>query len=245
MDLVISFYVGDYDSAAWAFNKLKGFWEDENRGQVPLGWAVNPTLSIRFPPIFDYMYANLSPADRITTGDSGAGYVNPTQLLEPRDVSGLPSGWDVWATHCKKWYKKFDMVFTGFLINGAAGNMTVEAESGYTEFSPLGGTEQTGYAPDGQGVHLQNDVPFFQEWDISGDVGAAVDTILGEDDPSSECPQFHVYRSILQSPTYHLDVVNGVAAESRHVAVVDPLELSLLATLSLGSGGHWRNACSD
>jgi hypothetical protein len=227
----ISFYVGDYDSAAWAFNELKGFWDDPNRGAVPLGWAVNPVLAIRFPPIFDYMYSTLRPNDRLTTGDSGAGYVNPTQLLPPRDVSGLPSGRDVWVAHCEKWYTQMDMTFTGFLINGAAGVMTKEAEAMYSSFSPHGGTEQTGYAPDNQGVHMQNRMPFFQESDIPADVSTAVETILSQDVPGTL--QFHVYRSILQSPTYHLNVVNNVHAQSSNAEFVDPIVLSMLASSHL------------
>ena len=85
------------------------------------------------------MYSSLRANDRITTGDSGAGYVNPTQLLRPRDISGLPSAEDVWIEHCQKWYERFDMQFTGFLINGAAGPMTDKAEQMYNSFSKYGG----------------------------------------------------------------------------------------------------------
>ncbi len=192
---------------------------------------MNPVLAIRFPPIFEYMYSSLTANDRITTGDSGAGYVNPTQLFFPRQVSNLPSGAEVWSAHCTEWYTRFDMSFTGFLINGASGSMTNEAERMYNSFSPFGCTEQTGYAPDGQGVHLQNGVPFFQEWDIPGDTNDAVQTILSQDMPTSSEPQFHVYRSILQTPTYHLNVADGVQTQSgSHIVVVDPLELSLLAS---------------
>lgn len=192
---------------------------------------MNPTLSIRFPPIFDYMYSSLTENDRITTGDSGAGYVNPTQLLRPRDISNLPSAEDVWVAHCEEWYRKMDIAFTGFLINGASGTMTEAAESMYYSFSSYGGTEQTGYAPDGKGVHLQSGMPFFQETDISSDAGAAAQVILSQDYPGEV--QFHVYRSILQSPSYHLDIVNQVRAQSAHIEVVDPLVLSMLASIAL------------
>ncbi len=47
------FYVGDYDSASWLYNMLKQNWDDPARGTVPLGWAVDPNLSVRFPLIFD------------------------------------------------------------------------------------------------------------------------------------------------------------------------------------------------
>jgi hypothetical protein len=231
--LVCSFYVGDYDSAAWVFNELPSKWADSNRGSVPLGWAINPTLSIRFPPMFDIMYSSLTANDRITSGDSGAGYVNPTQLLEPRDISGLPSARDLWVAHNKKWYSKFDLTFTGFLINGASGGMTTEAELMNNEFSPHGSTEQTGYSPTGTSPHLQDGVPFFPETDISGDVNDAANTILSQNDAGSLKPQFHVYRSILQTPTYHKNVVEVVQSQASNILFVDPIVLSLLAQLAV------------
>ena len=179
------------------------------------------------------MYGSLTENDRVTSGDSGAGYVNPTQLLRPREISGLAPADDIWAEHNKLWYNKFDIQFTGFLINGAAGPMTDEAERLYNSFSPYGGTEQTGYAPGGKtGVHLQRGVPYFQEMDIPGDEDEATRQILGDDNVNAGV-QFHVYRSILQSPTYHFNVMNKVQAQSGHVVVVEPLALSILAQLHL------------
>jgi hypothetical protein len=229
----VSFYVGDYDSAAWVFNELPSKWLDVNRGTVPLGWAINPTIAVRFPPIFEMMYSSLTANDRITSGDSGAGYVNPTQLIEPRDMSGLPSATDLWIQHNQHWFGKFDLTFTGFLINGASGPMTTEAELMNNAFSPHGGTEQSGYSPTGKSPHLQNGVPFFAETDISGDVNEAAQTILTENDSSSSRPQFHVYRSILQTPTYHKKVVELVQSQASNVVFVDPVVLSMLASLAI------------
>jgi hypothetical protein len=45
-----------------------------------LGWAWNPNLSKRFPLIWEHAYATLSSNDRITTGDSGPGYVILTHM---------------------------------------------------------------------------------------------------------------------------------------------------------------------
>lgn len=62
-----SFYVGDYDSASWLYNEFDAKWNDTARGTVPLGWAVDPNLSARFPPIFDLIFRTKTPADRLTT----------------------------------------------------------------------------------------------------------------------------------------------------------------------------------
>ena len=60
-----------------------------SQGSVPIGWAVDAELSLRFPVIFPYLYATATQNDVIISGDSGAGYLNPTQLLPPRAVSNI------------------------------------------------------------------------------------------------------------------------------------------------------------
>jgi hypothetical protein len=78
--LYYMFYVGDYDSAAWLYSQFWSHWNDTARGSVPLGWGVDPELSLRFPTIFPFLYDSLTANDVLITGDSGPGYINPTQL---------------------------------------------------------------------------------------------------------------------------------------------------------------------
>ncbi len=80
----------------------------------------------------------MSQNDYFTSGDSGAGYISPTEILEPR-TSKLPSGQDVWVQHNQYYFSRFNLKFTGFLINGAAGPMTDQAEKMYQQFSYDGG----------------------------------------------------------------------------------------------------------
>ena len=79
-----SIYVGDYDSAAWLYQKLPEIWDDPNRGKIPLGWAFNPALAQRFPVGLAYTRATATPNDTFITGDSGFGYLNPGFLVPPR-----------------------------------------------------------------------------------------------------------------------------------------------------------------
>lgn len=101
-----AFYVGDYDSAAWPYSQLHAKFDDAARGSVPLGWALDPNTALRAPMVLDYVFRNLSPTDRVTTGDSGAGYVNPTQLLAPRKWSNYSSAAHVWAQWNKRWFRQ-------------------------------------------------------------------------------------------------------------------------------------------
>ncbi len=78
---------------------------------------------------------------------------------------------------------------------------------------------------------MQRGVPYFQENDIPGDVNQAASVILAENVPG--VLQFHVYRSILVSPTFHVEVMNEVNKQANNVVVVDPLVLSMLASKAL------------
>lgn len=77
-------YQGDYDSAAWLASQLPLHWSDPARGQVPLGWGLDPNLAARMPQVFPWVYGSLTANDTVITGDSGAGYLNPTNLYGPQ-----------------------------------------------------------------------------------------------------------------------------------------------------------------
>ena len=79
--------MGDFDSAAWMYQKLPELWDNPSRGTIPLGWAFNPNLSDRFPVGFHYTRQTKTDSDYFVTGDSGAGYLNPGMLIPPREIS--------------------------------------------------------------------------------------------------------------------------------------------------------------
>jgi hypothetical protein len=75
--------------------------DDPKRGQVPIGWAIDSELSMRFPVIYKHLYETKTPNDYFISGDSGAGYLNPTLLL-PDPVTGRRGGSDddvTYASH--------------------------------------------------------------------------------------------------------------------------------------------------
>ncbi|MDQ2732326.1 MAG: hypothetical protein M3Y56_11750, partial [Armatimonadota bacterium] len=59
----VSIYVGDYDSAAWMYQRIPDLWDDPARGSIPLGWAFNPTLDQRFPVGLAYTRKTATPND--------------------------------------------------------------------------------------------------------------------------------------------------------------------------------------
>ena len=133
----VTFYGGDYDSAAWLKLHVMNFWQDPARGTLPINWAFNPNLSERAPMVFDYIHENLTDNDFFSAGDTGAGYVIPAALYESCSLRELPDGSKAWAEHCAYYYDKFDLDNTGFIINGHY-PMTTEIMKTFSEFSPVG-----------------------------------------------------------------------------------------------------------
>ena len=194
----ITLYAGDYDSAAWVYQMMPRFWSDPNRGSVPITWAFNPTLANRFAPGFDYLRKTATPNDLFVAGDSGAGYVNAEALVPPRPISGLPSALDIWTDHCKKYYTRWDLSATGFLIDGFSRRISEEGRKAYALFSP-DGIVQHHYGESG----ITDGMPWLgMKYDLPNapDPAEAARIVLNDVQISDE-PQFFVYRTILWSPT--------------------------------------------
>ena len=222
----VTFYVGDYDSAAWLYQRLPALWNDPARGTVPLGWAFNPNLADRFPVGLDWARRTATPNDHFITGDSGAGYLNPGNLDGDRPFSHLPPGLNTWEAHCRRYYQTWDLSLTGFIIDGDARPMSLDALAAYARFSPDGFIAQklpaySGLVPGTQTPYLRmgSDMPNPDQTDealrriqatFSGDEGAG--------------PHFHIFRTILWSPSAHKKLFTRLGALP-NVRIVDPYTL--------------------
>lgn len=218
----VAFYVGDYDSAAWLYRMMPETWDDPRRGTVPLGWAFNPNLADRFPVGMDYARRTATPNDAFITGDSGAGYLNPGNLVPPRQWSGLPSGLDAWIAHNRPYYRRWDLTVTGFIIDGYAPAMTPEVLRAYARLSP-GGVVAQKVPP----ISLVDGVPFLRMGaDLNGgDLVGSAKTILDE----AATPGFRIYRTILWTVKQHRELVERVKAANPDVVFVTPPLLMELA----------------
>lgn len=219
----VALYGGDYDSAAWLYWQLPDMWRDPARGQAPVGWAFNPNLADRFALGMHYARTRAIEGDIFIAGDNGAGYVNPSRLVEPRVHSGLPSGIKVWEEHCSRYYRRWDLSLTGFLIDGYAPPSAGKVLDAYSRFSPDG---VVGQKVPHETIH--GNMPLLRmEWDIY-DVGAGADVIVTRS--RADQPQFSVYRTILWSPTKLKALTDRVKADprGRDIEFVDPHTLMLL-----------------
>ena len=220
--IFVSFYVGDYDSAAWLYERIPDLWNESARGQVPMGWAFNPTLAERFPLGLAWTRKTASPNDKFISGDSGAGYLNPGYLVPPRKWSDLPSGLAAWEKHCTGYYKRWDLTITGFVIDGYAPPMNDEVKKAYARFSPTGVVAQK--IPERSMV---DGVPFLRmSSDLGGTSEQAANTIANT--ATKVGPGFAIYRTILWGPQGHKDIVEHLKTLRPDIEVVDPYTLFLL-----------------
>jgi hypothetical protein len=226
----ILYYGGDYDSAAWFANLFKNLWDDPKRGSVPVAWAVNPNLYDRFPLLHSYLYKTRTASDFFVSGDSGSGYLNPTQLFEPRQFSGLPPADDLWIKRNRYYFNKFNIKHTGFVINGDSGALTNSSDLMYTKFSPLGFTRQQGYTTLGETALIPGTrVPSFTETDLSNP--NEVQQIVSDYKPNAV--RFVVFRGVLRSATNYANIAEQVQKIQPNITFVDPYTFALLARIHL------------
>ncbi len=222
----ITFYVGDYDSAAWLYHRLPGIWNDPTRGTIPLGWAFDPNLADRFPVGLEWTRRTATPNDHFMSGDSGAGYLNPGFLDGDRPFSGLPSGLDVWSEHCRKYYHQWDLSLTGFVIDGDSRAMSAQTLAAYAKFSPDGVVAQR--LPGAQGLIPGTETPYrvmgsdMPNGDQTDEAFARIRGQISGD--SGTGPHFHIFRTILWSPSQHKQLFDRLK-QLPNVEVVDPYTL--------------------
>lgn len=226
----VTHYVGDYDAAAWLWWNMPHLWTDPGRGSVPLSWAINPVLAIRFPFCLHWMRTTATEMDVFTAGDSGAGYVNPRNLCEPRPYAGLPSALPAWEVHCRGWFDRFDLDVIGFIIDGHCESMTDEGFDTYGRIAPGGFVLHRHPEPGG----LHNGVPWIC---YSGDLpmwdGVEEDwvrEIEGALRPGG--PHFHIFRAVIQRPSLYARVDRMLRESAGHpYRMVDLRTLMMLVRL--------------
>lgn len=209
------FYVGDYDSAAWLYQHMPSVWDHPARGRLPLMWCISPVLDRRAPMAMDYLRRTASPNDYFAAADNGAGYLNPGMLQEPREISGLPSGLEVWADHCRPFYERWGVTITGFIIDGYAPGFNKDGLDCYARFSPNGIVPQKVPA-----TLLHGNMPVLRASYDLGDNAEGAARIIVERVAKRSVP-FHWFRAILKSPDWYIEVCNRTRAANPRIELLD------------------------
>lgn len=202
-----SHYAGDYDATAWVYRKMPEIWTDPMRGALPLTWPINPNLAQRFPFGLLWLRQTATEKDVFVAGDSGAGYVNPHQLSEPREFSGLSSGVPLWERWNTRWYRQWDLDATGFVVDGHTPFMTEDALAAYARFSPAGlGTQLKPPQAIFEGMPMLRIQTYFKPADASGFLNAAVEQMQRDFVNTSARPAFLTFRSVLWKPEHFVQL---------------------------------------
>jgi len=164
----------------------------------------------------DYYRETATANDYFVSADNGAGYLMPGMLQEPRPVSGLKSGLDAWADHCRKYFNRWDLTITGFVIDGTAPGLSKEGLDCYASFSPDGIVPQK--IPltllHGEMPVLRSDEDVIAE----NPKEAALHVI---DRVGKRPIPFHWFRNILKTPTWYKDVVSEIRVLNPSVELLD------------------------
>ena len=205
------FYVGDYDAAAWLYQRTMDIWDDPARGEVPMMWAISPIIQNRAPMAMDYIRKTATQNDYFVAADNGAGYVNPGMLqysrhhVKERPISGLPSGIETWRKHCKKYYDKWGLSITGFIIDGFAQSMNQSSLECYESFSPNGIVWQKGAVS-----YLHNNMPVIRsDYDIQDNNPVDAARLVIKRVNARPIP-FHWFRNILKTPSWYVQVNENI-----------------------------------
>ena len=198
------------------------------RGKIPMMWCISPVLERRAPMALDYMRRTATPKDYFAAADNGAGYCEPGMLQEPRGISGLPSGLDAWARHCKKFYDRWDITITGFIIYANGPNLDDAGFACYQSFSPNGIVPQLGPA-----FKLFRNMPVIRsDHDVQeADPHAAAEHVISRITQRRRdgLPPFHWFRNILKTPTWYCNTYEEIRKINPKVELLEaPVFFELL-----------------
>jgi hypothetical protein len=198
------------------------WWQDPAHGEQLCTWAFNPNLDRRAPHVLHYVRKHQSPNDWFMFGDSGAGYLNPGGLIEPRE-SGWSSGMEAWVQHNLGYARRYDLDITGFIIDGHSKPMGDAGMDAYMRFSPMG---IVGQKMGRQGL-WKDTMPYLRmRRDIYGEPGAAGKEIAGL--VKGRTPEFIFVRTILKSPSWTRDTMAASIAVAPRLKWLDPYRFFLL-----------------
>lgn len=212
----ILFYVGDYDASSWIAQRTPTIWDNPDRGKLPMMWSVSPVLQERVPMVLHNFRKTATPNDYFASADNGAGYLMPGMLQEPRLLSGLPSGLDAWAKHCKRYYHRWDLTITGFVIDGHGPGLNEKGLDCYASFSPNGIVPQK--APL---TLLHKGMPVIRaDADVNSDDPKKAAALIVERVADRSIP-FHWFRNILKTPTWYVRVMEEVHKLNPDIELLD------------------------
>jgi hypothetical protein len=74
----VSFLISDGDNLpVLTIGNFPQLWQQDVRGQLPIGWTISPSAHLLIPAVVDYYYSTAKPTDYFLAAVSGVGYTYP------------------------------------------------------------------------------------------------------------------------------------------------------------------------
>lgn len=196
-------YIGDYDASSWVSQCVPRLWDVPERGNLPMMWAISPVLAKRAPHVLHYMRRTATKNDYFVSADNGAGYLMPGTAEWEDSLQGTTNRVQAWARHCRKFYKKWGIDITGFIIDGNGPAMKERSLDAYASFSPRGIVPQK--CPP---ASLHNGMPVLRsDWDLVSDNPKQAAQVLVDRVHNRGGIPFHWFRCILKSPKWYEETI--------------------------------------
>jgi hypothetical protein len=120
--------MADYDSATPLYDFMPKFWDDPDRGKLPLAWGINPNLIETYPDVIAHFYATATDNDHFTADASAAGYFNPNRIA--------PDQLPLFVKHNKHFFEATDMTMSPMVLDWDEPSAAVK--DAFAQFSPDG-----------------------------------------------------------------------------------------------------------
>lgn len=232
-----SFYMGDYDSTSWTYSLLPTFFNDPNRGKIPLSWPISPTCERIIPNIHKYIYENRTGNDYFVGANNGAGF-SGLSVMDSRFLSPYKTYLDLFLEHTAREFNRMSLDIMGMLII-TNGDNNIEGVMNKFVRTPINnggfkGVFSTYWSAFNGGLDLNyvyNGVPVLgAEFDTKGagmvePSQANFKSYLLEFLKNGKVPSksdFHYIRTVLASPTKIYNAIKELQDEGYAIEVLDP-----------------------
>ncbi|MDR3366802.1 MAG: T9SS type A sorting domain-containing protein [Prevotellaceae bacterium] len=79
--IYVAFIISDGDNLQYVEHRMRRFWDDPNRGSVPIGWTISPAMVDAMPAALSYFHRSATDNDNLISGPSGYGYTYPNTWI--------------------------------------------------------------------------------------------------------------------------------------------------------------------
>ncbi|MBI2498031.1 MAG: hypothetical protein HYV75_09035 [Opitutae bacterium] len=200
----LCFLMADYDSAYVLYDYLPKFWDDPNRGKLPVAWGINPNLLETYPDLIAHFYRTLTPADTITADAGAAGYVNPNMLR--------PEHLPLFVRHNQAFFREADLTIAPMVIDWSEPSPAVK--DAFRQFAPdgFGAMVWDMRTNSGEPVkpHVWKGMPVLQLRNEANEfpgAEATADIIANTLAADGKEPGFYFFRIVWTGPTQMLDML--------------------------------------